>query len=75
MVTQIISWSFLNVLKSSIIMVWKKKASACNLLKTENCICIDQVDKSEIKYSVTSMNQGISHKQDQEMTFNNPFFN
>ena len=56
-------------------MVWKKKASACNLLKTENCICIDQVDKSEIKYSVKSMNQGISHKQDQEMTFNNPFFN
>ena len=43
-------------------MVWKKKAPACNLLKTENCICIDQVDKSEIKYSVTSMNQGFSQK-------------
>ena len=43
-------------------MVWKKKAPACNLLTTKNCICIDQVDKSEIKYPVTSMNKEISHK-------------
>ena len=51
----------------------KKKALACNLLKTEDCICIDQVEKSEIKCSATSTNQGISHKKDQEIAFNNPY--
>ena len=72
MIIQIISLSFLDVLQSSKIMFWKKKPRACKLLKTGHCIYIDLVDKSEIKYSVTSINQRISHKQGQEM---NPYFN
>ena len=62
MIIQIISQSFLNVLQSPKIMVWKKKPRACKLLKTEHCIYIDLADNSEIKYSVTSINQRISHR-------------